>query len=220
MLISPLVHQEVAQKIEKNLKIDLHPIDINDMEKGKTKYVDIEKNSLEFVGFQFTLEHIRIKSQNIQRFQTRILEKIAKEPSYNFERLLFLLPGSLNNYQKCLFRFGCFINFIINKKVLGRGEEICSVCNGVRGERVKSWMAFFMVVTDIQQIRDVDKWMRKEICKHFYKNYQIRLQKSNFKRAGLVTLEKEYYRLHKRKNCSCEESNCLTNPTIDSDKSL
>ena len=121
---------------------------------------------------------------------------ISKEPSYNFDRLLFLIPGSLNNYE---IRFRRFINGIINKKVLGRGEEICSVCNGVIGERVKSWMGFFMVVTDIQQIRDLDKWMRKEICKHFYKTYQIRLQKSDFKAVGLVTLEKEYYRLHKRK---------------------
>jgi retron-type reverse transcriptase len=203
----PLIHQEVAQKL-KDIELELHT------DERKTKQVDIEKDFLEFVGFQFTLEHIRIKSQNIQRFQTRILEKIAKEPSYNFDRLLFLIPGSLNNYE---IRFRRFINGIINKKVLGRGEEICSVCNGVIGERVKSWMGFFMVVTDIQQIRDLDKWMRKEICKHFYKTYQIRLQKSDFKAVGLVTLEKEYYRLHKRKICSCEQSNCLTNPTIDSE---
>ncbi len=100
---------------------------------------------------------------------------------------------------------------------MGRGEKICPVCNGVIGERVKSWMGFFMVITDIQQIRDLDKWMRKEVSKHFYKRYQIRLQKSNFKDVGLVTLEKEYYRLHKRKTCSCEQSTSLTNPIIDSE---
>ena len=193
----PLIHQEVAQKL-KDIELELHT------DERKTKQVDIGKDFLEFIGFQFTLEHIRIKSQNIQRFQTRILDKIAKEPSYNFR-------------NQPLVRFVFFINYIINKKVLGRGEEICSVCNGVIGERVKSWMGFFMVVTDIQQIRDLDKWMRKEICKHFYKTYQIRLQKSDFKAVGLVTLEKEYYRLHKRKICSCEQSNCLTNPTIDSE---
>ncbi|MEJ1935178.1 hypothetical protein WDZ92_33705, partial [Nostoc sp. NIES-2111] len=76
------------------------------------------------------------------------------------------------------------------------------------GERVKSWMGFFAVITDIQQIRELDKLIRKEVSQHFYKKYKLRLKKSDFKKAGLITLEQEYYRLRKRKSCSCEKSNC------------
>ncbi|WP_298908988.1 reverse transcriptase domain-containing protein [uncultured Nostoc sp.] len=191
-----IVHQEVAQKLQ-DIKLELHT------DESKTKYVDIAKDFLEFVGFQFTLEHIKVKPGNILRFQQRIIEKINKEQSYktgeNFER-----------------RFSFFIKYVINRKVTGRGEKICDVCGGVLGERLKSWMGFFMVITDIQQIRELDKWIRKEVSKHFYKNYKLRLKKSDFKNVGLITLEQEYYRLRKRKACSCEKFNCSPSPINDS----
>lgn len=142
-----IVHQEVAQKLQ-DIKLELHT------NESKTKYVEIAKDFLEFVGFQFTLEHIKIKPGNILRFNERIIEKINKEPYYKtgeiFER-----------------RFHFFIKYVINRKVTGHGEKICDVCGGVLGERVKSWMGFFMVITDIQQIRELDKWIRKEVSKHF-----------------------------------------------------
>ncbi len=193
----PLVHQEVDQKLQE-IKLELHT------DESKTKYVDIAKDSLEFVGFQFTLEHIRVKPGNILRFQERILEKINKEPSYN----------TGENSQR---RFRIFIKNVINRKVTGRGEKICDVCGGVIGERVKSWMGFFMVITDIQQIRELDKWMRREVSKHFYQKYKLRRKKSDFKKAELITLELEYYRIHKRKSCSCEKSNFSSNQINDSD---
>jgi retron-type reverse transcriptase len=190
-----LVRTEVAEKLQE-IKLELHTSE------KKTKCVDIDKDSLEFVGFQFTLAHIRVKEANIDRFQTRIKEKIKKELNYK-------------TGEKPERRFNFFIKNVINRKVLGRGETICSECGGVIGERVKSWMGFFLIVTDIQQLRELDKWIRKEVSKHFYKNYQLRLKKSSFKQAELVTLEKEYYRLHKRKICRCNESSCSLTLTSD-----
>ena len=167
-------------------------------DESKTKYFDISQDFLEFVGFQFTLEYIKIKPANILKFQERIVKKINKEPSYK-------------TGQDFKHRFNFFIKYVINKKVTGCGEQICDICGDVLGERVKSWMEFFMVITDIQQIRKLDKWIRKEISQHFYKKYKLRLKKSDFKNAGLITLEQEYYRLRKRKSCSCEKSNCSSN---------
>ncbi|QLE56654.1 reverse transcriptase domain-containing protein [Nostoc sp. TCL26-01] len=187
----PLVHQEVAQKLQ-DIKLELHP------DESKTKYVDITQDFLEFVGFQFTLDHIKVKPANILRYHERIIKKINKEPSYK--------TGEI---PKRRFRF--FIKYVINRKVTGRGERICDVCGGVLGERVKSWMGFFAVITDIQQIRELDKLIRKEVSQHFYKKYKLRLKKSDFKKAGLISLEQEYYRLRKRKSCSCEKSNCSSN---------
>ncbi|QLE45061.1 hypothetical protein FD723_32380 (plasmid) [Nostoc sp. C052] len=192
----PLVHQEVAQKLQ-DIKLELHA------DESKTKYVDIAKDFLEFVGFQFNLEHIKVKPGNILRFQERIIEKINKEPSYK----------TGENSKR---RFNFFIKYVINKKVTGRGEKICDECSGVLGERIKSWMGFFMGITDIQQIRELDKWIRKEVSKHFYTKYQLRLKKSDFKNARLITLEQEYYRLHKRKKCLCEKPNCSLSQMNDS----
>ena len=191
-----LVDQEDAQKLQ-DIKLELHT------DASKTKYVDIAKDFIEFVGFQFTLEYIKVKPGNILRFQERVIEKINKEPYYK-------------TGKKFKSRFTFFIKYVINRKVTGRGEKICDVCRGVVGERVKSWMGFFMVITDIQEIRELDKWIRKEVSKHFYKNYKLRLQKSDFKKAGLINIEQEYYRLHKRKSCSCEKFNCSSSPINDS----
>ena len=188
-----LVHEEVTQRLQ-DMELELHS-------EPKTKYVDIAKNPLEFVGFQFTLENIKVKPENINKFKNRVLEKICKEPSYR----------SGKNPKR---RLKVFIQNAINKKVLGRGEEICPLCSGVIGERVKSWMGFFAVVTDIEQLRKLDKWIRREVSAHFYKTYQIRLKRSDFKTAELASLEQEYYRLHKRKACSCEPLN--SSPDSDS----
>ncbi|MBV6627863.1 MAG: hypothetical protein KI793_33895 [Rivularia sp. (in: Bacteria)] len=190
-----LVRIEVAEKL-KEIELELHTSE------NKTKCVDIDKDSLEFVGFQFTLAHIRVKEANINRFETRIKEKIKKELNYK-------------TGEKPERRFNFFIKNVINRKVIGRGETTCSECGGVIGERVKSWMGFFLIVTDIQQLRELDKCIRREISKHFYKNYQLRLKKSSFKQAELITLEKEYYRLHKRKFCRCNEPSCSLTLTSD-----
>ncbi|OKH30248.1 hypothetical protein NIES2101_42580, partial [Calothrix sp. HK-06] len=192
----PLVYEEVSQKL-RSIKLELHPVN-----QGKTRFVDIGKDSLEFVGFEFTLEHTRVKKDNILRFQKRILEKIAKEPHYNFP-------------ENPKYRFKNFIICVINKKITGRGETECLACGGVIGERVKSWMGFFMVITDVQQLREFDKWVRKEIGKHFYKKYGLRLQKSDFHNAHFATLEQEYYRLHKRKKCCCLKTDCSDVTTIN-----
>lgn len=181
-----LVHEEVNQRLQ-SMKLELHG-------DPKTKHVDIAKNPLEFVGFQFTPKNIKVKPDNINKFKNRVLEKICKEPFYH----------SGKNPKR---RLKAFIQNAINRKVLGRGEEICPLCSGVIGERLKSWIGFFAVVTDIEQLHELDKWIRREVSAHFYKTYQIRLKRSDFKTAGLASLEQEYYRFHKRKNCSCEPSN-------------
>lgn len=183
-----LIHEEVKQRL-KNMELELHS-------EPKTKYVDIAKDSLEFIGFQLTVENIRIKPENINKLKNRILEKIYKESSYRLGK----------NPEK---RFNFFIKKVINRKILGRGEKICSLCNGVIGERVKSWIGFFAVVTDIEQLHELDKWIRREVSNHFYKTYKLRLKRFNFKTAGLASLEQEYYRLHKRKSCSCKPLNLL-----------
>jgi group II intron reverse transcriptase/maturase len=188
------VHEEVLHKL-KAMKLQLHGL-------PKTRYVDIAKDTLEFVGFQFTIDSILIKQENIKKFQDRILEKIEQEPYYQFK-------------GKAVRRFKLFIQNVLNRKILGRGEEICPVCNGVVGERVRSWIGFFSAITDITQLRELDKWIRVQVTKHFYRNYGLRLKRFHFRDANLASLEQEYYRVHKRKICLCDTSCTLeTQPLV------
>lgn len=73
------------------------------------------------------------------------------------------------------------------------------------GGKTSNWIGFFSVVTDTQQIKELDKWIRQRVSQHFYQTYKLRVKRTDFRRAGLGSLIREYYK-HKtpRKPCSCQ----------------
>lgn len=188
----PAIHSRVEEKLGE-IKLQLHPI-LDNLEKSKTKYVDISKNSLLFVGFELTLTDIRVSPDNIQRFQNKISQKLEKERSYKFS----------DNPPERFFRL---IDYVINKKIQGRPENLCPVCKGLLDKNNRNWVGFFSVVTDTQQFHDLDKWIRAQLCQYFYNTYQIRLKRRDFKEAGLASIKKEYYKNHKSKKCVCNPLN-------------
>ena len=54
-------------------------LELHNLESEKTKYVNIGQSGLNFVGFNFTLEQIKVSDNNIQKFKDRVLEKIKIE---------------------------------------------------------------------------------------------------------------------------------------------
>lgn len=190
----PIVHGLVEQKLSE-LKLQLHPI-LENSETSKTKYVDISKKSLIFLGFEFTPTQIKVSPENVGKFKNKIIEKIKKESQYKF----------LGNPQN---RLNLFIRNVINKKIKGRNEKICPVCQGRTDNKIRNWIGFFSVVTDTQQLQALDKWIRTQVSQHFYKQYKIRLKRADFRKAGLASITKEYYKTHKLKKCSCKPLNIM-----------
>lgn len=206
------IHDKISQKLE-GIELKLHSLDSN-----KTRHLNVTKNKLEFVGFELTPENIRIRSKNIEKFKERVLEKIAQEPNY---------WDKVTNPKR---RLELFVDKIINRKILGRGEAICQICGGVIDEQVKSWIGFFSAITDTAQLHDLDKWIRQEVSAHFYREYGFRVRRAYFgkkdisieesiaSREYLASLEQEYYRLHKSKFnlCSCAISNKCSDSEAES----
>ncbi len=188
----PAIHSRVEEKLGE-IKLQLHPI-LDDLEKSKTKYVDISKNPLVFVGFELTLTDIKVSPNNIQRFQKKISQKLEKEKSYKFS----------DNPRE---RFFTLVDYVINKKIQGRPEKLCPVCKGLLDKNNRNWVGFFSVVTDTQQFHDLDKWIRAQLCQYFYKTYQIRLKRRDFREAGLASIMQEFYKNHKFKKCFCTPLN-------------
>jgi RNA-directed DNA polymerase len=149
---------------------------------------------LVFVGFELTLTDIRVSPDNIQRFQNKISQKLEKEKSYKFS-------------DKPRERFFRLIDSVINKKIQGRPEKLCPVCEGLLDKNHRNWVGFFSVVTDTQQFHDLDKWIRVQLCQYFYETYQIRLKRRDFREAGLASIKREHYNNHKSKKCSCKPLN-------------
>jgi group II intron reverse transcriptase/maturase len=179
------VKVKVSSKL-KDIGLEIH-------KDPKTKILDLHSQSLDFVGFSITPSYIRIKEKNINRFKERLEDKIAYEKNYE--------TGS-----SAIYRLKFFVENIVNRKILGCGDLICQECGGFIDDKVRSWIGFFSVLTDTDQLNALDKWIRVKIGHYFYNQYGIRLSRSDFRNAGLASLVQEYYRLRKRQKghrCTC-----------------
>ena len=56
------------------------------------------------------------------------------------------------------------------------------------------------------QLRQLDRWMRKQVCKYFWRRYRVRLGVKELRQAGMKSLVREYYRQRKIsvELCTCE----------------
>jgi len=71
-------------------------------------------------------------------------------------------------------------------------------------------MAFFHVATDIDQLRELDKWIRKMLYDHIYNEFRLRIDRSQLKKllkkSGLKSLVNEKYQVRgsKTQPCLCD----------------
>lgn len=177
----------VAAKL-REIFLKIHP--------DKTDVKHISTQGLTFVGFKFTNDKVTAKPENISRYKKRFKESLAKEP--------FLRSKS----KKWARRLSLTIRFCVNPKIVGYEPEICVKC-GLPKEPRRNWAAFFAsVVSDVDQLRQLDRWMRKRVCKHFRDRYRVRLRINDLRKAGMKSLVGEYYRQKntQSKFCKCEKA--------------
>lgn len=193
------VHSLVLKQLEL-LKLELHNLD-----SSKTRYVDIDNEGMKFLGFFLNGDDIRIHEDNVSKFKKRIEAKLR------------ICEGSREKIEQD-YKFGAkpknrlklFVSRVINRKIIGSGEGICEDCGGLTGEKIKSWIGFFSAVTDVNQLHEIDKWIRKTLGKYFWERYGICLNRSDFREAGLASLEQEYYKICRRKSCKCTRNETCT----------
>jgi len=164
----------------------------------KTRHIDVRNTPLEFVGFQFDGEHLRVRPRNIAQFKDRVLEAICMSSDQTSEK-----EHSQKRAMKRLKRLASRVEY----KIKGySGSQRCPVCNYERVGSPRSWIAFFRVVTDKSQIRQLDKWIREQIYEDIFSRYRVRLDRRKLKQAGLHSLVNESYRVrHTRmKPCICD----------------
>ena len=157
MEILPYIHQLVEHQLDQ-MKLSLN--------EDKTRDdVDVYKDGLNFVGFHFDGVHIRAQEKNIEKFKKKVEQAIIKA----------LAIAKENEKKERIIRR---LIQRINSKIRGRsGVETCPWCGYPRKDYPRSWMAFFSVVTDINQLREIDKWIRKLLYDLAYKNFKFRLSR-------------------------------------------
>ncbi|MDP9314642.1 MAG: reverse transcriptase domain-containing protein [Chloroflexota bacterium] len=181
------LREQVADKLlEIGLQLHTNP--------KKTRLVDVYSEGLNFVGFRFTKDAIQPRQRNIIKFKQRFKETLKQDA---------LLRHRFRNQQR---RLQVLVSKKLNFKILGRPEIPCPNCNLPIDKRPKSWMGYFSVVTDVQQLKSLDKWIRTQIVKHFRDKYDYRIDRKMLRHAQLASIEQEFYRLRKRKICTCPKT--------------
>lgn len=179
-------------RVKEECKMYLDNIDLilhSDSKKTKICTV-VNKKSLDFVGFKISQNNIGIKDSNILKFKLRI-EEILKTTNFKKNKSLELL--------KLRFSYKYYGNEFKKFK--------CNTCGEF--EKSRNWMRFFLVITDTNQLKTLDKWVYKSINHYYYKNTGRRLPKKALKQLDFPSIEKLYYNYRKQlKNeiayCNCD----------------
>lgn len=176
--------------IEKRVENKIKKIGL-EINQQKTDKYDVRNKGLDFVGFHFNKRHIRAKDKNIERFKKKLMEVFQSPPQYvvNAKKPKIALKWLIKR---------------VNRKILGQsGATVCPVCRQTRVGASHSWITFFNTVTDLSQIRDLDKWMRLEIYNFMYKHHRIRLDRKDLRDRGLKSLVNQKYKVGNMKMHPC-----------------
>jgi RNA-directed DNA polymerase len=192
------LYQPVAERLADPLLLEIHPM--LDTPDSKTKISVIADGELVFVGFHFMEDRVRAKAETVKEFRKRFKKALSREQT---------LKSESGHWDE---RLKLAIRYCVNPKITGPEPELCATC-GLPKERRRSWMAFFAtVVSDEDQLRQLDRWMRRRICKYFHYKYRVRLGKKELRKAGMKTLVGEHYRIKRADDsfCNCESDSGST----------
>jgi len=203
------VYELIRYRLQQNDKLHLHEIG------NKTKLLDLSppKNErLDFLGFEISPNGLRIKNDNVRKFRSRIAQTLS-------EIEVDTQDGKLS-WDEAFFRVAVRR---INNKIVGL-EDLIEQCKENKGLCTKccklipkrSWIGYFMMVTDVEQLREIDKMIRAAICraykketgKNLRKKIMLHYTKDTPEPLKLVT--KKYYEYRKQverhgdKICRCE----------------
>lgn len=158
----------------------------------KTKKIDLTMigTYVDFVGFSISPTGIRIKHSNIVRFKSKLSEMIDETSFFEGKKKLNPLISK-------------FTYKLLGNETLGLRKCIsCSLY-----ERRRSWINYFSIITDVQQLRGLDFWIRKQLYNTYFKETGKRLKAIELSQYQLPRFERLYYRTKKikiEKFCSCE----------------
>jgi hypothetical protein len=154
------------------LDIALHP--------AKTKTCVHAKDGVEFLGFELRPGERRVRRKNVGKFKQRISQILDAAEERKAEKKF---PSPEDALAWICWRIGLkitgprspYIDRMIAKGLASHPERRC-------------WVAFFRIVTDEAQIRDLDRWIRSQISAHMWRVHRTRVRLRDMQTAGLPSL--------------------------------
>lgn len=167
------------------LKVNLHP------SQKKTKICVRAESGVEFLGFNITPNTIRVRGRNIAKFKDRIRrviesQKLKTTPELTLKSLCWRLAFKIRGPNEAQL-----------KKLAERGRKI-SVAQ-------RSWIGFFRIVDDMEQIRLMDRWIRQQITQFMWKNHKVRVRAKDMQEYGLPSLVNSLWKARRPKPLDHED---------------
>ncbi len=165
-------------KAEVNSKLESMGLNIN-WGKTETK-IDLlqEATYVEYVGFAVSKTGVRIKQENIRKFKLGVIDVLSRTH----------INESTNSLKFLITRLT--FKYLGNEAV---GLQRCSNCGMYESRR--SWLSYFLVINDVQQLRAIDTWVRKSIYRWYYISTGKRLNAKTLRSLGLLRLEDIYRKI-------------------------
>jgi len=129
---------------------------------------------IDFLGFRISPIAVRIRHKNILRFKERINGVLSTQ---KVRRNSDLTLASLCNR--------------LSFKIQGPGPKIMEKL--IEHELAdhpfrRSWIGFFRIVTDDNQVRQLDRWIASQISSFIWRSHRVKVTRTDMRSAGLPTL--------------------------------
>jgi RNA-directed DNA polymerase len=169
-------------KVAVDKKIKLMGLEIN-WDKTNTRVDLLQRgSSVDYLGFSVSKNGIRVSKENIDKFKIRVKKEILdKSIVKNTEELSLKLL-----LERITFK-------VLGNETLGLKK--CTNCGFYEARR--SWLSYFSILNNSQQLRTLDTWIRKEIYYWFYKHTGKRINLSDLRNLNFVRLEEVYRKIKK-----------------------
>lgn len=172
------LHAQV-EGLAKAIRVTLHP--------SKTNTCRDASYGVEFLGFKIWPDRLAVGPKNITRFKTRIRSVIDRhERKYKYtwdtSRLLHRLCNSLA--------------FKIRGPDAEHRAKLIALGTTQTPHR-RSWIGFFRDVDDLDQIRDLDRWVRSQVSAYMWHTFKKRVTLKDMQAAGLPSLINHLHRARK-----------------------
>ena len=155
------------------------------LNESKTTDCVLADRGVDFLGFRITSSKLRVRGRNIGKFKQRIDGVIAKQTEIKFSK-----------WEKAL----GFLVRNIKLKIEGpREEDLQEYANAgfTVAKYRRSWIGFFRIVDDDEQIRQIDRWLRTRVKLYMWKRFRVKLSFTQLQEAGLPTLLNTKYKARK-----------------------
>lgn len=140
---------------------------------------------VDFLGFRITSSKLRVRGRNIGKFKQRIDGVIARQTEMKFSEWERALEYLIRN---------------LKLKIEGPQEEdLQEYANAgfIVAQYRRSWIGFFRIVDDDEQIRQLDRWLRTRVKHYMWKRFSVKLSLTQLQKAGLPTLLNTKYKARK-----------------------